>query len=48
MTPIPKIPIDPNKTYPVVLKWANGKIKELPGSYLLSAENPDSWRYIVA
>lgn len=44
-SPIPRIPIDPDLTYPVVLKWANGRIKELPGSYLLAAENPESKRY---
>lgn len=47
-SPIPRIPIDPDLTYPVVLKWANGRIKELQGSYLLAAENPESWRYIHA
>ena len=47
-SPIPRIPIDPDLTYPVVLKWANGKIREMPGSYLLAAENPESKRYIHA
>lgn len=42
----PKIPINPNLYYPVVLKWANGRIREMKGSYLLDTENPESWRYI--
>jgi hypothetical protein len=41
-----KIPINPDLYYPVVLKWANGRIRETKGSYLLSVDNPESWRYI--
>lgn len=45
-SPIHKIPINPDLYYPVVLKWANGRIRETKGSYLLSVDNPESWRYI--
>jgi hypothetical protein len=41
-----KIPINPDLYYPVVLKWANGRIRETKGSYLLSVDNPESKRYI--
>ena len=45
-SPIQRIPIDPDLYYPVRLLWANGKIREMKGSYLLATENPESWRYV--
>jgi hypothetical protein len=40
------IPIDPDLWYPVRLLWANGRIREMKGSYLLDTENPESKRYV--
>ena len=40
------IPIDPDKTYPIV--WKNGNmsvIRELPGYYLLSSSNSKAYLY---
>lgn len=47
-SPIPKIPINPNLYYPVVIKrYGIGLvIREIKGSILLDTENPESWRYI--
>jgi hypothetical protein len=44
MSPI--IPIDPDLWYPVRLLWANGRIREMKGDYLLDTENPESKRYV--
>jgi hypothetical protein len=43
-----QIPIDPNKTYPVVIK-VNGvvRIREMKGMYLLDPTNPESNRYRI-
>jgi hypothetical protein len=42
------IEIDPEKTYPVVMGEWNGRIRELPGSFLLSSTNTKSYLYTPA
>lgn len=44
---LPK-PIDPNKTYPVLVKFPGAgyaHIREMSGSYLLSEDNPNQHLY---